>query len=500
MEQLDKSASKLQDYELGEKISFHQNREVFRARNRAGETVILKRLRMGHLSDWKAMELFEREARTLQTLSHERIPRLLDFFHDEIEGQVVLTMVMAYVEGPSLAERLKQGWRPKEAEVLEIARQGLEILSYLHGHQPAVIHRDIKPSNLIWTDAQALYLIDFGAVRDIFISKGSSTVIGTFGYMAPEQFAGQTVTGSDLYGLGATLLHLLSGRSPSEIPQKHLMPDFRPYVTCSVELQRLLEQLLVPDLEERLPDAQAALAQLKTLTKLREVSPSGRMVYVRDGEDVSIRLNPSLHPLALWRQHHRIVLSVLAYTGINGFFVTIVLQALMSHTTELTGSAFWVGFSSVYGLVSLVVLLAAVRQFARMAREQLYLGLTPTHLLLERKRPKAETLRIPRKSISQVNRRVAKLQNKLSRAGVSIKLDKALAPDLPSEPFDIAIGLGKRDQHWLMTKLLQYTYSPGNKALPEADKGEKSEKGLDQPADGPAETPAAEPIAELEAL
>ncbi|PKL77599.1 MAG: hypothetical protein CVV27_04960, partial [Candidatus Melainabacteria bacterium HGW-Melainabacteria-1] len=142
---------KLGTYAIEKRLSAHQNREVFLAHDGV-QTVILKRLRLGQMRDWKAMQLFEREADTLKALRHPRIPRLLDSFHEEQAGQTSLMMVMEYVAGPSLADRLKQGWRPREPEVLEIARQGLEILSYLHQHDPPVIHRDIKPSNLIWTD------------------------------------------------------------------------------------------------------------------------------------------------------------------------------------------------------------------------------------------------------------------------------------------------------------------------------------------------------------
>ncbi|HEY9843812.1 MAG TPA: serine/threonine-protein kinase, partial [Candidatus Obscuribacterales bacterium] len=370
-------------YVLGEKLSSHQNREVFLAQDGQGSPVIVKRLRMGQIQDWKALDLFEREAKTLQTLQHPRIPRLLDFYHEQPEGQLVLTMVMEYVAGPSLAQRLKSGWRPPEAEVLEIARQGLEILAYLHEHAPAVIHRDLKPSNLIWTDAQELYLIDFGAVRDIFISKGSSTVIGTFGYMAPEQFAGQTVPASDLYGLGATLLHLISGRSPSEIPQKHLMPDFRPYVSCSVELQRFLEQLLVPDLEERLPSARAALDQLKSLTRLREDSPSKRLVFIRDGEDVRIQLRPNLSPVAIWNQHRSLVLVLAVYLmGLSYFYLGPRFD-LPFYFSSLAFTLFFVA----YGATSSLVFVAAIRQLVIMAREQALIRLTPAELILEKTSP-----------------------------------------------------------------------------------------------------------------
>lgn len=457
VERLDRA--RIENYELLEKQSFHQNREVFKARLRsgeqAGEPVILKRLRLGQLQDLKALELFEREAQTLQTLEHERIPGLLEFFHQQLEGQLVLTMVMQYIPGPTLAQRLQSGWRPQEAEVLEIARQGFEILNYLQQHEPLVIHRDIKPSNLIWTDQQELYLIDFGAVRDLFVRKGSSTVIGTFGYMAPEQFAGQSVPATDLYGLGASLLHLLSGRPPSEIPQKHLMPDFRPYVRCSVELQRFLEQLLVPDLEERLPNAQVALDHLETLTRFREVSPSGRLVYRREGQQATIELKPSLHPRALFRQHKMVLLALGGFLGINLLSCLWMLPLLFRYAGTDEGLRNFVGG---YLLVGFFVLGLGIRQLLRMGGEQLVISLHPDLIVIEKKKPKAETLSIPALALTDVSRELLQIHTKFSRDGVSLRLDPDLAPDLRHHQLELAMGLGKADQHWLMTKLLQYHY------------------------------------------
>lgn len=445
-------------YKLIERISFHQNREVFRAQNAFGEPVILKRLQMGQLSDWKPMELFEREVKTLQTLQHQRIPQLLDYFHETSAGQVSLTMVMQQIEGPNLAQRLQTGWRPKESEVIEIARQGFEILKYLHNHEPAVIHRDIKPSNLIWTDQAELFLIDFGAVRDIFIAKGSSTVIGTFGYMAPEQFSGQTLPASDLYSLGATLLHLLAGRAPGEMPQKHLMPDFRPYVSCSLELQRLLEALMVPDLEERLPSAEAALEAIQALSYQRERSPSGRLLYLRNADEVQIQLEPSFNPINLWQQHAPLLsvllILLLANSGFVGILIRLVSIGSFSANDQIWGMIVW-----NYVIFSNILMLFAIFQFINLAGEAFKIKLLPEQMQIQFSHA-PEPIQIPKSAIFQVTRRVDKVHTKLSRLGVSLSLKSSEGNNnqvLP-EFLTLSDGLGKKDQHWLMTKLLLYTY------------------------------------------
>lgn len=455
--------SELAKYVLGERLAVHQQREVFAASDSQGRAVVLKRLQLGALSDWKTMELFEREARTLQALSHPRIPRLLNSFHAEHDGRVELSLVMERIEGPSLAQRLAQGWRPNEAVVREIARQGLEILIWLHSQQPAVIHRDIKPSNLIWTDAGELYLIDFGAVRDIFVSKGASTVIGTFGYMAPEQFAGQTEPASDLYSLGATLLHLLAGRPPAEIPQRHLMPDFRAYVSCSRPLQRWIERLLMPDVEERLPDAATALKELEALDHHREVSPSGRMSYQRDGNQVHISLQPSWKPRSLWQQYRLLPVGVVLYLVLN-LPIFWILATLPWTSRDLAGTnPVLLSILGTYLIGSITVLWLVIRRIYRVARERMTLTLLPDELHLQKLAPKKVQLTIPRQAIAEVRREVVLARDKFSREGVSLWLHPTL--DLPATRYDVAFGLGKPDQHWLMTKLLQYTQS--EETLPE---------------------------------
>ncbi|MBD1921010.1 hypothetical protein H6F77_07900 [Microcoleus sp. FACHB-831] len=110
-----------------------------------------------------------------------------------------------------------------------------------------------------------LFLVDFGAVQDTYHNTvtGGSTVVGTYGYMAPEQFRGQAVLSTDLYGLATTLLFLLTRKSPAELPQRKLKIDFRSHVSVSKDFADWLEKMLEPVMEDRFPSANAALAVLR---------------------------------------------------------------------------------------------------------------------------------------------------------------------------------------------------------------------------------------------
>ncbi|MEQ8960920.1 MAG: serine/threonine-protein kinase, partial [Coleofasciculus sp. C2-GNP5-27] len=184
----------------------------------------LKALSLHHTGDWKQIELFEREAKVLAQLNYPTIPRYLDYFQVETSEDRAFYIVQELAEGKSLADLVKNGWRTNESGVRQIATQVLETLVYLHQLNPPVVHRDIKPQNLIWGKEGKIFLVDFGAVQDTVRStfaKGS-TIVGTYGYMAPEQFRGQAVPATDLYGLGATVVFLLTHRCPSDLPTERL--------------------------------------------------------------------------------------------------------------------------------------------------------------------------------------------------------------------------------------------------------------------------------------
>ena len=232
-----------------------------------GNLVALKALSLGQMETWKQMELFEREAKILQQLDHPAIPQYLDHFQEEIQGEYRFYIVQQLAPGQSLATLVEQGWQPQPQEVEGIAEQVLDVLVYLQALVPPVIHRDIKPQNLIYqsegysnSGEGNLFLVDFGAVQDVYHQTTvASTVVGTYGYMAPEQYRGQANLSTDLYGLATTLLFLLTGKSPSDLPERQLKIDFRQEVSISRDFANWLDQCLEPSLENRFPSAEAAL-------------------------------------------------------------------------------------------------------------------------------------------------------------------------------------------------------------------------------------------------
>ncbi len=216
---------------------------------RAGRPVAIKRFDVRGASAWKDVELAEREARVLQTLSHPRLPRYVDHF----EENGILYLVTEKVEGSSLANLRKQGAPFGEADALRLLEDASEALAYLHGRSPPVVHRDIKPANVLRRPDGTYAFVDFGAVRDTLRPEGGSTVVGTFGYMAPEQFQGRALPASDVYGVGATVVSLLSGAEPEALPHRGLAIDVRAALRgrASERMMRVLERLLEPDPDRR---------------------------------------------------------------------------------------------------------------------------------------------------------------------------------------------------------------------------------------------------------
>jgi hypothetical protein len=222
--------------------------------------VALKELRVQGLEDWKPVELFEREARILASLRHAGVPEIYRSFEAaDAGGKVALYLVMELIDGPSLQTRLASGPAFDEVELVDITLELLEVLDYLHGRAPPVYHRDIKPANVVLRRSGTPVLVDFGGVRDGWRpGAGGSTVTGTFGYMPPEQLLGQVSPASDLYALGATLLHLVTGREPSEFSLDSGRLEVPPEVTVRPALRRTIDALLAPAPRDRPRSARAA--------------------------------------------------------------------------------------------------------------------------------------------------------------------------------------------------------------------------------------------------
>ena len=231
-----------------------------------GGEVAVKVLDLSRVDDWKAVELFEREARALRSLDHPGIPAYVAFQPLEDERQAYLVQGLA--PGRDLASLLETR-RFTEADLIALTTRVLEIFDYLTSLHPVVIHRDIKPSNILLADDGMVSVVDFGCVRDIANPKvgGGSTVAGTFGYMAPEQLQGEATPSSDLYGLGMTLVHLATGRLPSDFDKKRLKPDFRPHAHFSRAFEQFIDKLIEPVPDDRFQTAAEALAALRDVSE-----------------------------------------------------------------------------------------------------------------------------------------------------------------------------------------------------------------------------------------
>lgn len=246
--------------------------------------VAVKELHFQHLEDWKHLDLFEREASVMSRLAHPGIPEMYDSFQDDDQSGR-LFIVQEFVEGVSLAERIEQGPMFGQDEVLELAMGLLDVLEYLHGRAPPVLHRDIKPSNVLLRPDGSPVLVDFGGVTFGWRapSQGGTTVVGTFGYMPPEQLVGQGGPTSDLYALGATLLHVLTGRDPTDFPFDSGRIEVPSELPKDDPITKLIEALLRPAPRDRPESA----------TKARELllgtgsPPSAGLVVVREASQLA---------------------------------------------------------------------------------------------------------------------------------------------------------------------------------------------------------------------
>jgi serine/threonine protein kinase len=196
----------------------------------------------------EAAENFKREALLLAALTHPNLPRIYEQFSEA--GRWYL--VMDFIGGETLEEYLQK--QPEGhlsvKETLQIGIQLCTVLAYLHNRQPPVIFRDLKPSNIMLTPEEHLYLIDFGIARHFKPGQKKDTIaFGSPGYAAPEQYGkGQTTPQSDIFSLGATLHHLLSGNDPSQSPFV-----FAPLSSATVpaELATLIQRMVKTETNQR---------------------------------------------------------------------------------------------------------------------------------------------------------------------------------------------------------------------------------------------------------
>lgn len=182
---------------------------------RANKTWAVKEVRKdgGNYSAVVRQNLVE-ETEMLKRLHHPNLPSIIDVI-DQDDSFII---VMDYIEGNSLQYLLDNKGRQAPDSVLEWSKQLCDVLGYLHSRRPPIIYRDMKPANVMLRPSGDVSLIDFGTAREYKIAgTGDTTWLGTIGYAAPEQFGrmGQTDARTDIYNLGATMFHLITGMAPA---------------------------------------------------------------------------------------------------------------------------------------------------------------------------------------------------------------------------------------------------------------------------------------------
>jgi hypothetical protein len=237
---------------------------IYLAEDEAGRRVALKELIFSLVPSIEALAAFEREASFLRRLNYAGIPHFVDSFQIGEGVQTRLYLGQEYIEGESLARAIERG-SLNESQVVDVARQVLRILVYIHGQVPKAIHRDIKPQNLILQPNGHVALVDFGSARDLSTTQThGSTLVGTFGYMPPEQLGGTVDETSDLYALGASLLHAVTGRRPEVWIRGGIAPDFsKAKLPLSSARRRWLLKLVEPKRTARFRSAAIALRDLE---------------------------------------------------------------------------------------------------------------------------------------------------------------------------------------------------------------------------------------------
>ncbi len=202
----------------------------------------------------KARELFDREARVLKTLDHPGIPKYYDFFVESNRKY----LVMELIHGHNLEQFVNQRGPTDPERTIKWMIQVCSILDYLHNLKPPLVHRDIKPANLILRNIDSrLMLLDFGAVKEL--GTALETRIGVEGYSAPEQYRGKPCPQSDIYGIGTTIIFLLTGKAPMQYyryQSNKFEFDINSIPNLPLNLSLVLDNACQPDPRDRYQTAQ----------------------------------------------------------------------------------------------------------------------------------------------------------------------------------------------------------------------------------------------------
>ena len=333
-----------------------------------------------------AQKLFEREALVLEKLGHrhEQIPNLFAFFpllipsrSNPNQQEQYFYLVQEFIDGQDLETELRQQGPFSENKVTEVLTEVLSILQFVHDNDS--IHRDIKPSNIMRNSQGLLYLLDFGAVKQVTAGVGNnpqakSTGIYSMGFAPPEQMTGgQVYPSTDLYALAVTCLNLLTGKDSSELYNSYNNQwQWRKYApNVSDRLGQILDKMLLPSPSERFQSAEEVLAALSTPPPSPSIPQSSTTIQTPPNPLPSPPLPPQpvvqkqspppqpkirrpSKPLPLFA-----VLSGAAFTGFEAVLLGIALQSALPSLAFNFTIGIWGG---IVGLIILAVLTRTIEK------------------------------------------------------------------------------------------------------------------------------------------
>ena len=257
-----------------------------------------------------AQTLFEREGQVLEELGnqHPQIPDLLAFFELEVpgspsqQGKQFFYLVQEFIDGEDMEQELARRGQFSEAETQHVLTEILKVLAFVHSKQ--AIHRDIKPSNIMRDRRGRLFLLDFGAVKQITAGAAAggsakSTGIYSMGFAPPEQMAGSDVyPATDLYALGVTCITLLTGKQPDELYDAYSNSwNWRGFAQVSDRLEAILNRLLLPTPSQRFQSAEEVLSALAPTASAPAPAAQAPAAQPAQKSTAPVRSNPG-PPLA----------------------------------------------------------------------------------------------------------------------------------------------------------------------------------------------------------
>jgi serine/threonine protein kinase len=316
-----------------------------------------------------AQQLFEREATALEQLGnrHKQIPDLYAYFSLVVTSRLkgkqerFFYLVQEYIDGQTLEDELESKGQFSEAEIIELLEEILPVLQFVHNH--GSIHRDIKPSNLIRSSSGLLYLLDFGAVKQVTTVKesqlGKSTGIFSVGFAPPEQKSGARVFPStDLYTLAVTCINLLSGKSPEELydPYTNTWQWQSSVPNISDRTIAILERMLLPTPRDRFQSAESILKAMQRSSPSKSASFPNSTNLNPTAPNSSVNVVPKRHDSPSFS-----LLELFSNAAFTGFESALLYFGLVSGLSALNvGLAISVG---LWGAIVGGTIFAQYRRF-----------------------------------------------------------------------------------------------------------------------------------------